>query len=263
MAYRKDTFMVGKVYHIYNRGVNKMTIFFDNTDKDRFIKLLYICNSEKSAVFRNVKDKALNEIDIEERLVDIGAYCLMGNHFHLIIKEKVENGITKFMSKLMTAYAMYFNKKYERRGILFEKPFKSKYVGLDDAYCDYLFLYVHFNPLKLIEPNWKEKGVVNEVKSKQFLEEYKYSSYCDYYTDIEREELLILNKEEFPERIFETKDFKKLLARLYSGQLNLEFKAQEMFDRESKAKHFSQNQKERKIKMFFTKASVFTKETPW
>ena len=234
MARRLDTFSVGEAYHVYNRGVNKMSVFFDNADRNRFIKLLYICNSDKNVVFQNTKDIPLSKIDRGEQLVHIGAYCLMDNHFHLMLIEKEHGGISKFMSKLMTAYAMYFNKKYDRTGVLFEKPFKSKYVGLNDAYCDYLFLYIHFNPLKMIEPDWMEYGVVNEAKAQKFIETYKYSSYQDYYINT-REESLIINREEVPERLLETKDFKRLLAGLYSGHVNLEQKAFDMFSANTEA----------------------------
>src|SRR3989338_2657209 len=121
---RKFQFSVGEFYHLYNRGSNKMPIFLDDSYKKRFIKLLFVCNSKKPVVFKTIQGLPLDEIDRGETLVDIGSYCLMPNHFHLLIREKMENGISLFMEKLSTAYSMYFNKKNERTGGLFEGTFK-------------------------------------------------------------------------------------------------------------------------------------------
>ena len=114
---RKIIFSLGENYHIYNRGNDKRVTFQNKTDYDRFIALLYLCNSVKNirlSDYPKVKLEKLLDIKRGETIVDIGAYCLMPNHFHLLIHEKTENGISKFMQKLLTAYTMYFNKKNER-----------------------------------------------------------------------------------------------------------------------------------------------------
>jgi len=116
---RNLSFSVGEFYHIYNRGVDKRVIFLDSYDKDRFIKLLFMCNSEKPIIYRDIKDITLGKLDLGDPLVSIGAYCLMDNHFHLLVKEIQENGLSKFMNKLLTGYAMYFNIKYDRKGALY------------------------------------------------------------------------------------------------------------------------------------------------
>ncbi len=101
MSIRKIDFSINEYYHLYNRGNSKQKIFLDAEDYNHFIKLLYLCNSVRGITFRDVSQNSY-EFDREETLVNIGAYCLMPNHFHLLVKEKVENGISKFMQKLLT-----------------------------------------------------------------------------------------------------------------------------------------------------------------
>ena len=147
----------------------------------------------------------MDEIDRGETLVDIGSYCLMPNHFHLLIREKMENGISLFMEKLSTAYSMYFNKKNERTGGLFEGTFKAIYAN-DDDYLKYLFTYIHLNPVKMIEPDWKELGIKDKSRAGIFLRNYLFSSYADY-VGIKRAESAVLNKKAFPEYFSALKDF--------------------------------------------------------
>ncbi len=145
-----------------------------------------------------------------ERLVDIGAYCLMPNHFHIMAKERKEGGTTLFMRKLMTGYAMYFNKKYERKGSLFEGPFQAKHVE-DEAYLNWLFSYIHLNPVKLINPAWKERGITDVAKTKKFMDGYAYSSYHDYFIG-NRPESSILSKSEFPDHFKNLNDVGNIIS---------------------------------------------------
>jgi len=130
----------------------------------------------------------------------------MPNHFHLLIYEKTDGGISKFMAKLSTAYVVYFNHKYKRTGGLFEGCFKAKEV-VDDQYMQYLHAYIALNPIKLIQKRWKEDGIEDINKAKQHLAEYKYSSYLDQ-TGIVRRENSILEKSNFPEYFDSGTDFK-------------------------------------------------------
>lgn len=194
---RKFDFSVGEFYHIYNRGNNKSNIFLNDIDKKRFQKLLYVCNNTKPVVFKTIQGLPLDKIEKGEEIVSIGAYCLMPNHFHLLLHEKTEGGISAFIGKLLTAYSMYFNKKNERTGKLFEGPFKATHASSDE-YLKYLFSYVHLNPVKIIDPKWKKNGIADRKKAQQYLANYPYSSYLDY-ASAERGEKLILNKTAFPE----------------------------------------------------------------
>ncbi|MEK7180210.1 MAG: transposase [Patescibacteria group bacterium] len=143
--------------------------------------------------------------------VDIGAYCLMPNHFHILVKEKIENGITKFIGKLLTAYSMYFNKRQQRTGSLFEGRFKARHVDSDE-YLKYLFSYIHLNPIKLIDKEWRENNIPDRIKAHKYLQEYPYSSHLDYHQIIVRKETVILNKSAFPEYFLQPKEFDAFIS---------------------------------------------------
>lgn len=192
-----------------------MPIFLDDSARERFSKLLFVCNSKKPVVFKTIQGSPLDEIDRGETLVNIGAYCLMPNHFHLLLREKVENGITIFMGKLCTAYSMYFNKRNERTGRLFEGIFKATHAK-NDFYLKYLYAYIHLNPVKMVEPNWKENGISDIEKVKEFLKKHKYSSYPDYIGE-DRIEALILNQTAFPEYFETNKGFEYFVNEFVQG----------------------------------------------
>ena len=127
----------------------------------------------------------MTEIDTRtgEPLVEIIAYCLMPNHFHLLLREKVEGGIALFMQKLTTGYTMYFNKRNDRSGSLFQGTYKASHVH-DDRYFRYLLSYIHLNPVKLIDPQWKENGIKDRTHAEKYLSQYAYSSYRDYLGEV-------------------------------------------------------------------------------
>jgi putative transposase len=206
---RKFSFAIDEYYHIYNRGTDKRTVFLDEEDWQRFSALLYLCNSDRNIVFRDIPIGLAYGYERGETLVDIGAYCLMPNHFHILVREKVQSGISLFMQKFSTAYSMYFNIKYERTGGLFEGPFRAKHADSDN-YLKYLFSYIHLNPVKIINPEWKENGITDRKKAKQYLADYSYSSYLDYM-GTEREGNKILNKEVFPQYFENFKEFEQFI----------------------------------------------------
>ena len=215
MAERKIDLVIGEYYHIYNRGNSKQLLFIDDEDYDRFMKLLYLCNSTKSIVFRDdIIEKKIDAFDFNrgETIVSIGAWVLMPNHFHIYITQRKvlwesseQNYIGLYMKKLCTAYSMYFNKKYERTGSLFEGKFKSNHVD-NDEYAKYLFSYIHLNPIKLINPNWKENRIKDHKKALDFLNSYKWSSYQDYRGK-KRPENKIISPEDFPDYFSDSKVF--------------------------------------------------------
>jgi len=210
MSIRKVKFVEGEYYHIYNRGNSKQKIFHDEEDYLRFIALMYISNTSQKFDFYNLnrnKDFSIYNLETKDQYVSIGAYCLMPNHFHILITEKIEGGISNFMQKLSTAYAMYYNKKYERSGSLFEGKFKSKHIDKDN-YFKYLFSYVHLNPIKLIQKDWKEKGIKNKKEAIEYLNKYKYSSYLDFTGEV-RSQNKILDLKAFPKYFPNKKSFLK------------------------------------------------------
>lgn len=153
------------------------------------------------------------------KLVSIGSYCIMSNHFHILLTPLVEGGVSKFMQKLSTAYPMYYNKKYAHTGGIFEGKFKAKHIH-EDRYLKYLFAYINLNPVKLIDQTWKQYGLKDIQKTFLFLDTYKYSSYSDLlYREgktfanknktVKRSEADILSLEYFPEYFPSGADFKK------------------------------------------------------
>jgi putative transposase len=208
MGRNSNFFAPNEFFHSYNRGVEKRKIFLNQKDIDRFLMLLYVCNSKESIHLSNLKKPRLDKVLIIPRkddLVHIGAYCLMPNHFHLLLRENIEGGVSLFMQKLLTGYTMYFNKKYDRSGSLFQGTFKASHCD-NDNYLKYLFAYIHLNPLKIIQKDWKEKGIKNLKEAKKFLESYSKSSYLDYIKQ-GRIEGNILSKSSFPEYFKKDKDF--------------------------------------------------------
>lgn len=206
MSIRKVNLVSGEYYHIYNRGNSKQKIFHDNEDYFHFMGLLYACNSINN--FRAdtiVKGKSFYDFEREKQIVSIGTYCLMPNHFHILITQKEEGDISKFMQKVLTAYVMYYNKKYQRTGGLFEGKFKSEHAK-NDRYLKYLFSYIHLNPIKLTQKDWKEIGIQNKKEALEYLQNYKYSSYLDYL-GIKRIQNKILNIESFPKYFPNKKSF--------------------------------------------------------
>ncbi len=207
---RTISFVEGEYYHIYNRGADKRKIFLDKTDHERFVSLLYLCNSGIPIHRSDHRVRTLDDVFLIQRettLVDIGAYCLMPNHFHILLREHAAGGVSMFMQKLSTAYAMYFNKRYERRGTLFEGPFLSQHVARDE-YLKYLFAYIHLNPIGIIDDGWKEKRIQHKKAAEKYIHEYPYSSFLDYANSkTPRREEAILNKIAFPEYFEKEKDF--------------------------------------------------------
>ncbi len=206
MANRNHVLVTGEYYHIYNRGNSKQDIFLDKQDCIVFQQFLYSMNMEKRITTREV-GSASYSYERDEPLVSIGAYCLMSNHIHILLVQEKENGISKFMQKLSTAYVMYFNKKYKRTGGLFEGTFKSKWAG-EDTYLKYLYSYIHLNPLKLKNPLWKEDLKLGKNIDFRDVLEYPFSSSVDY-TGTLRNENKILNRDNFPDYFPKKEDFIK------------------------------------------------------
>ena len=206
---RNVHFAPGEYYHLYNRGTDKRKIFSSRADYERFSTLLLVANGN-IPIHLQRQGRTLTELknlDLGEPSVNIGAYCLMPNHFHLLVRENKEKGISSFMQKLLTAYTMYFNQRYERTGALFQGKYRAIHAS-DDEYLRYLISYIHLNPVKLIDNKWKEEGLKNRLAAKKYLETYEYSSYIDYIGHI-RPQNYLLDRKSFPNYFSESGDFDK------------------------------------------------------
>lgn len=195
MSKRKISFVPGEYYHLYNRGNDKRVIFHDEQDYKRFLALLFLCNSKNKVDMSELPD-GIFAVPRGSSFVAIGSYCLMPNHFHILVTPLEEKGVSAFMQKITTAYCMYYNSKYSRTGSLFEGKFKSEHANTD-RYLKYLFSYIHLNPLAIIDKEWKKKGIKNKSKALDFLNAYRYSSFSEYQ-DKKRKESSIVNRSFFP-----------------------------------------------------------------
>ena len=186
MPIKRPQLVNGEIYHIVLRGVGDSLIFKDIDDYYRGIFSLYELNNTNPVEIwqrrrQRKKEKAVGGLTSHTRdlLVEILAFCFMPNHIHLLLKQIKDNSITQFMQKLGTGYAVYFNKKYDRKGHLFQ-GFRAVLIK-DNSQLENVFVYIHTNPISLIEPKWKEIGIKEPEKVIKFLEEdYRWSSYFDY-----------------------------------------------------------------------------------
>ncbi|HEY4516323.1 MAG TPA: transposase [Candidatus Paceibacterota bacterium] len=193
MSYRRDPFAVDEWYHCFTRGIDKRTTFESEDDCHRFIQLLYLANDTKpisrdNFYYRSHKDILL--LPKNQPIVSIGGYCLMNTHYHLLLREIVENGISRFMQKVGTGYSMYFNAKNQRIGNVFVKPFRSKHVA-NDIYLRHVPQYIHLNPAEIYEPGWKKGIVANMSALEKRLIDYPFSSLADYHGTIRPERAIL------------------------------------------------------------------------
>ena len=162
---------MAEIYHILNRGVDKRKIFFDKQDYFRFIHDLFEFNDQNlvNTTFYNFqKTQQDNQINVtglrkintrkqpRKLLVDIHAFCLMPNHYHLLLSPIVDSGIPRFMHKLNKGYSRYFNIKNKRKGTLFEGRYKSILINKESHFYNLPF-YIHLNPLDIEFPEWRDR----------------------------------------------------------------------------------------------------------
>lgn len=146
MGTRKTSFANGEFYHVFNRGVDKRIIFTDNYDMDRFFKSLIEFNviDPIGSLYENSRNQCGGSTATQdEKLVNIITYCLNPNHYHLILEQLAEGGLSEFMKRL-GGYTWYFNNKYERNGVLFQGRFKAMHIDSNE-YLLHVSAYVNLN----------------------------------------------------------------------------------------------------------------------
>ena len=178
MGYQKPIFATDEIYHIYNRGVEKRKVFLETADYFRIVQDLYELNDKNATPNSQYNPKRnpqkYKKGALREPLVEILAFVLMPNHYHLALRQIQDNGVVKFMQKLGTGYTNYFNKKYERVGPLFQGSFKATHIATED-YLRNLLGYIHTNPTVLTENYRSRTSIIMD-----FLEKYQWSSFRDY-----------------------------------------------------------------------------------
>jgi len=170
-------FVTGQYYHIYNRGVEKRNVFLDGADYFRFILGMKEFNDVKPVfnLHRLSRSPEIKNIEEKKPIIKFICYSLMPNHFHFLVQQLEDKGISKFMQKIGTGYTKYFNKRYKRSGVLFQGVFRAKNVPTDE-YLLHLSRYIHLNPLSLMESSWMLNGIKDKTKAYRFLMEYKWHS---------------------------------------------------------------------------------------
>ena len=210
---RKITFANGYYYHIYNRGVDKREVFTNNRDYFNFLIRLRDFNNDSIFEQRLYAHKEPSSFIAKElgslpRLMEIICYCLIPNHYHLLLKQLMDRGIGKFLHKIGTGYVNYFNKTYNRNGVLFQGKYKAVEVVSDEQLL-YLSAYINGNA---------------EIRQITKATNWPWSSYLDYLG--ERQGTLC-RKEEILNGFENLADYKNYLDEVIknSGQIKEELRS--------------------------------------
>ncbi len=177
---RKVLLVNGEVYHIFNRSIADFVIFNDSDEYERMWQLIKYYQTEnelKYSVFirsKRVEKEDFNNffnsiIQNKEKIVQIIAYCLMPTHFHLILKQYKNDGISNYIRKILESYSSYFNARHKRRGPLWESKFKNVLVEKDEQLL-HLTRYIHLN------------SVTDKLVNKP--EDWFFSSYREYVNKV-------------------------------------------------------------------------------
>lgn len=218
---RKEKFVPGQYYHIYSRVILNTPEFNDKSSAERLALNFWIANSTKSdEVFRylqnlkNRKDisqeRIIEILERGEKIVDVLCYVIMPDHYHLLLKERRENGIHNFMHKCNTSAAKYINIKNNRHGPLFESRFKSKHVDKNN-YLLHLSLYIHLNPLDVLYgKEWREHKLKDWNSIRVKLLGYSWSS-LEAFLDQNRKDLIISDREVITKQFINSQDYERFL----------------------------------------------------
>jgi len=186
MPYRKEELANGEYYHIMNRGVDGRDIFTEEGDYKRFLEGLKEFNTSARIKIRDLRyirqntnpigGISTNRIGVNESLVEILCYCLLPNHFHLLVKQITDDGVAEFLRKIGIGYTHYFNIKTERQGHLFQGRFRAVHISRE-AHFLHISRYIHLNALDLLDTKWREGALKDWDSAKKQLESYPWSSY--------------------------------------------------------------------------------------
>lgn len=185
---RKDKFAPDEHYHVYNRVIFNMPEFSDKHNAEKLMQAFLIANSTKSSeAFEYLRsgtnatfEKAVEISQEGEKFVDILAYSIMPDHYHLLVKERREKGVTQFIHKCNISISKYVNTKTQRKGPLFDGLFRAKHISSNE-YLLHLSVYIHLNPLDFIAgKEWRSNSLKNWQSAKTKLLDYPWSSLKHY-----------------------------------------------------------------------------------
>ncbi len=173
----REPFQNEEIYHIYNRGVDKRIVFENNNDYLNFLLRLSTFN-DKQNLFHSKRKLSFNEAGVP--YTDILMFSLLPNHFHLLVTNKEQYGVSKLMQRLLNGYTKYFNIKNDRSGSLFEGAYQCKHVN-SDAYLNQIVRYIGLNHLDQFQIDWKTGIPKKQIKrAERISREYTWSSTSDY-----------------------------------------------------------------------------------
>lgn len=166
MPYRTTVLGTGEIYHVFNRGVAKMPIFNNRRDYNRLLETLYYYQFQgpKPQFSQLSRFKDFN-FEKNKKIIEIICYCLMPNHYHLLIKQLEDNGVSEFINRVFNSYTKYFNTKHNRVGPLLQGQFKAVRIGYDEQFI-HVSRYIHLNPITSF--------LVKDLR------DYPWSSYHDF-----------------------------------------------------------------------------------
>lgn len=179
---RTNPLITGNIYHICNRSTEGIPILESFTDAKRFLKTFNAFNTTGEGLRGFIRHPRRKIRDVP--LVEVYAITLMPNHFHMLAKQLVENGISRWMHRCCNSFAHSFNLTHNRKGTLFMSRFQAVSV-LEDEQLFHLFVYIHANPLDLLFPQWREGDIKDWLQAKKFLKNYIFSSLGLYAPDFE------------------------------------------------------------------------------
>ena len=182
---RHETFTNGEYYHIYNRGVDRRITYRCDGDYQRFLESLRVFNSTQDAGAPiSFQRRCQKMYPFDEQLVRVHEFSLMPNHFHLLLQQVEDGGISQFLQRFGTSFTKFFNKDEGRTGAWFENVFKARHID-SYPYLLHITRYIHLNLLSLIGVDWKSDGVIDRRTALEFLASCPWSSFHYYYNEIQ------------------------------------------------------------------------------
>ena len=213
MPTRRDIFVNGGIYHIFSKTIDRKLVFEDNNLCDEFLGSIDYYKKRESLRYSKHKENIKNSLILKKirksKRIEILSYCLMPNHYHLMIKQLINKGIIRFMADTLNSFTRYYNSKNKRKGSVFLTPFRSRQIVTDEQFI-HTSRYIHLNPYSA--------GIVNTYED---LINYPYSSFKEY---IEKKEDGICNTEEILKMFGGNRDkYKEFVLNNAEHQRTLEY----------------------------------------